>query len=252
MTAPPDDVLDLLTAYVLGALEPAEVSQVHQLLEQQPELQRTLTELRATAQRLPYALADHEPPADLRRRALEHAVGRSQPIRSVASSAMVRWRWLALTFGGIAAVAVVVVLVTLVQLVDTRVELSRTAADLAAARAVQQQVVAIATEAQVMARLSGGSGRGVVLSAPAGATLLIANLPPQQPDRVYQLWRIVGDEAPISAATFTVDAHGYGFVTIAGDQRPPPGATLAVTDEPAPGSPGPTTPILIVGQLNST
>ena len=54
MTSPPDDILDLLTAYALGAITPDEIARVSALLDEQPELRATLAELRATADMLPY------------------------------------------------------------------------------------------------------------------------------------------------------------------------------------------------------
>src|SRR5262245_53832820 len=77
MTSPPDDILDLLTAYALGVLEPDEIPRVSALLEEQPELRATLAELRATADMLPFGLPEASPPADLRQRVLDHATGRS-------------------------------------------------------------------------------------------------------------------------------------------------------------------------------
>src|SRR5215212_383113 len=77
MTSPPDDILDLLTAYALGAITPDEIARVSALLDEQPELRATLAELRATADMLPYGLPLANPPAELRQRVLDHATGRS-------------------------------------------------------------------------------------------------------------------------------------------------------------------------------
>src|SRR6266536_5937890 len=79
MTSPPDDILDLLTAYALGAIAPDEIARVSALLDEQPELRATLAELRATADMLPYGLPQANPPADLRQRVPDHATARSTP-----------------------------------------------------------------------------------------------------------------------------------------------------------------------------
>ena len=63
MTSPPDDILDLLTAYALGVIEPEEIARVSALLDEQPELRATLAELRATADMLPYGLPEASQPA---------------------------------------------------------------------------------------------------------------------------------------------------------------------------------------------
>jgi len=81
--------------------------------------------------------------------------------------------------------------------------------------------------------------------------VLIAQLPPLQPGRVYQLWRIQGSNNPASAGIFQVSEQGYGITDLPASQQPQAGEILAVTDEPDGGSPGPTTDILIKGTSNA-
>ena len=73
-----DETEDMLVAYALGALEPDEMARVAELLAARPELRAALAELRAAADLLPRAL-DAEPPADLRQRTLDRALGRAAP-----------------------------------------------------------------------------------------------------------------------------------------------------------------------------
>jgi len=49
MTAPQDDILDLLAAYALDALEPEDITRLHTLLAERPDLRATLAELRASS-----------------------------------------------------------------------------------------------------------------------------------------------------------------------------------------------------------
>lgn len=68
-----------------------------------------------------------------------------------------------------------------------------------------------------------------------------SSLPPAATGRTYQLWGIEKGKAPVSLGTFNTDAGGRALATLA----VPPGlnvAVTAVTDEPAGGSPRPTTP----------
>src|SRR5215212_2298158 len=106
MTLPPDDILDLLTAYALGAIAPEEIARVSALLEEQPELRATLAELRAAADMLPYGLPEANPPAELRQRVLDHATGRaSSAAPSPPRRAANRMRGWMLGLSGIATVA---------------------------------------------------------------------------------------------------------------------------------------------------
>jgi anti-sigma-K factor RskA len=243
MTALPDDILDLLAAYALGALEPEEITQVSALLAEHPELRSTLAQLRATADRLPYALPEATPPPDLRQRVLDYATGRNTAPRPAADGALRRaraWIW---SFAGIAVVALLAAAIGWAQLFSAQGELARSQVQL------NQMQAQIAAAERVIASLQGQSGSAAIVQTRAGTTLLVAQLPPLQPGRVYQLWRIQGNNPPANAGIFTVDPQGYGQAELAGAQNPQSGETVAVTDEPGPtGSPGPTTQPLVAGK----
>ncbi len=247
MTQPPpsDEILDLLTAYALGALAPDEIAQARALLVERPELQAVLAELRATADKLPFGLPEAEPPADLRQRTLDFATGRAtrQPAPQRAAGRMRAWFG---ALGALAAVALVAAVVGWAQFFRASGDASQLRGQVAAAEAQLGQLQAeISAAKKVLAALEGAGGQGAVLQTGAGQTVFVAQLPQLQAGRVYQLWRIQGDQAPASAGTFVVDAHGFGRYDLGG--APGTGVTIAVTDEPDGGSPGPTTQPLLVG-----
>jgi anti-sigma-K factor RskA len=257
MTSLPDDILDLLTAYALGALEPEEIARVSALLDERPELRATLAELRATADKLPYALPEAIPPPELRQRVLDHATGRAiSAAQSVPARIVNRARIWAVSLGGIAAVAVLAAVIGWAQLAGTRSELASAQAELAAARAdlasaqteLKQTQIQIVEAQKVIASLQGAGGSATILQTRGGETVLVAQLPPLKPGRVYQLWRIPNGSNPASAGIFRVNPQGYVTAAIPPGQQPRSGDTVAVTDEPDGGSPGPTTDPLIVGQ----
>lgn len=246
MTSPPDDILDLLTAYALGVIEPDEIARVSALLVEQPELRTTLAELRATADMLPYGLPETSPPAELRQRVLDHATGRSTPATSSPPRRVAnRMRGWVLGLSGIAAVAVLAAAIGWAQLFQTREQLAQSRAEL-----VQTQ--AQVADAQVLiASLTGDGSSASILRTRGGETVLIAQLPPLQPGRVYQLWRIQGSNSPASAGLFHVSAQGYTTAALPDGQQPQAGETVAVTNEPDGGSPGPTSKPLIAGTSNA-
>jgi anti-sigma-K factor RskA len=248
MTALPDDILDLLAAYALGALEPEEVAQVSALLTEHPEWRATLAELRATADRLPYGLPEAVPATDLRERVLKHATGRTSTAQPIAVRAIDRTRAWIWSFAAIAAVAIVFAAIVWTQFIGARKDLAQLQAQVAAMQGELSRMQAqIAAAEKVIASLQGQSGSAAIVQTRAGGTLLVAQLPPLSPGRVYQLWRIPGGGNPLSTGLFTVDQQGYGQIILSPDQQPQAGETVAVTDEPDGGSPGPTTQPLIVG-----
>jgi hypothetical protein len=133
------------------------------------------------------------------------------------------------------------------QLLNTRAELAAARVELVRIQQEREQIVAAASRPDAVSILAGPGGSGSVLRDADGSAVVAVRLPQLEPGRVYQLWLLRGQSQPISGGTFTVDEQGYGTLAIA------PGADLAaaeqfaITNEPAPGSPGPTTDILILG-----
>ena len=240
MTAPPDDIQDLLAAYALDVLEPEEIARLRALLEERPELRGILDELRSTADKLPYGLPEATPPAELRQRALDYATGRAAraPARQPG-----RVRGWLLGLGSLAAAASIAAAIGWVQAIGLRSEVARANAELAA---VQEDLSRAET---VIATLQGG-GQGAMVRTSDGATVFVVKLPELRPGRTYQLWRIQGG-APASAGLFSVDSSGYGVLVLDPGQRPQSGETVAVTDEPSGGSPGPTSDPLIKGEVKT-
>jgi len=161
-------------------------------------------------------------------------------------------RWL-LSLGSLAAVAIIAAVLSLVQAARLQNDLRATQQQLVAA---QQQLAAVQGELsqmhkdlaeaqQVIASLQGDTGAAAILRTRSGATKLVAQLPPLQPGRIYQLWRIQGASSPASVGLFRVDGTGYGALDFAPGQLPRSGEIVAVTDEPDGGSFGPTTKPLI-------
>jgi anti-sigma-K factor RskA len=246
MTSPPDDILDLLTAYALGAITPDEIARVSALLDEQPELRATLAELRATADMLPYGLPQANPPAELRQRVLDHATGRSSPAETSPPRRIAnRMRGWVLGLSGIATVAVLAAAIGWAQLFQTRDQLAQSQVEL------KQTQAQVADAQALIATLTGNGGSASILRTRDGEAVLIAQLPPLQPGRVYQLWRIQGSNSPASAGIFHVSSQGYTTAVLPAGQQPQAGEIVAVTNEPDGGSPGPTTDILIKGSSNA-
>lgn len=245
---PPDDITDLLVAYALDALEPAEMRRVAALLDERPDLRALLAELRASADALPYGLAEQTPPADLRQRALDYAVGRGRAAPPAVRPGLARG-WLA-ALGGLAALCLALLLLSVGELLSVRGQLDTAQQALATAQSGALEVQAVLAQPLRLAELRGSEGRATLIQSENGDMLLAAQLPPLAENRVYQLWVIVGENDPVSGGVFQVGADGGGLLTLGAGLPVAAGATLAVTAEPGPiGSPGPTGDVLIAGKM---
>jgi anti-sigma-K factor RskA len=92
----------------------------------------------------------------------------------------------------------------------------------------------------------------VYVSRERGRVVMIANELPQAPaGRTYQLWAIAGRGAPVSLGTFDSDANGRASLVLPVD-RAMRIDVAAVTEEPAGGSPQPTTQPFLVGEIRSS
>jgi len=89
--------------------------------------------------------------------------------------------------------------------------------------------------------------RGVLLLQPEDphAVLIVQDLPPLQPDRAYQLWLAWGDRQRDNGGVFRVDEQGFGVLHITAPRPFKTYLRVGITEEPAGGSPGPTSPRVI-------
>lgn len=267
MTGPSSEQLrEMAAAYALGALSDTEARAFAAWLESSPETQREVAELREVQALLALGSEGPLPPAGLRGRVLAHAlrkpVAPSTPARSFRPAPS---RWLPATVW-IALAASIVALVG-VSLSRLKVNKVMAAQDSVIAALRQNLATTDADRTLQAATLQALLAPGVTLTrltaqgnaAPeiqlfynrTGRTAIAsaAHLAPSAAGRVYQLWFIPKSGKPIPSVTFTVDADGRAIltgITVPADQGL---AAAAVTDEPAGGSPQPTTTPFLVGTL---
>ena len=115
----------------------------------------------------------------------------------------------------------------------------------------QQQGLVQASLSGRVVRLAGTPAapqvRGAVAETPQRTLVYLDNLPQPATDRAYQVWLIPPGGRPIGAG---VSAPGAGGAQTIPLDRPLTNVqTVAVTQEPAGGSPAPTSDILVAGNL---
>jgi len=118
--------------------------------------------------------------------------------------------------------------------------------------ATQQAVsrVLTAADAHSISGSLGGQGKAtIVVSASAGTSVLLGTgLPPAPAGHTYELWYLGGAHtSPVPAGTFNPDPSGHATAVLTGTAAGAAG--IAVTVEPAGGSPAPTTKPVLAVQL---
>lgn len=261
---------DLAAAYVLETLDEHERVAFEERLATDTALQEEVRVQWELVAALADAVPRRTPPSALRARVLSEASS-IRPIGSAPSDGSgargnVRGGSSARGHRGarapwLAAAAALVVAVGL-GVVAQRLEERRAALQdrlVAIQAALDQARAEVVERDSLLATFMGPSVRSATLAAtgqPPSARVFwntetsnllvtVFDLPPAPTGRVYQLWGIAGDDPPVSLGTFQTSADGRAVL----QRAAPPGAAFdlgAVTEEPAGGSPQPTsTPFLL-------
>jgi anti-sigma-K factor RskA len=228
---------ELLEAYALGALEPDEARAVEAHLAGCARCRALADAARETAAALAYAAPLFDPPASLRARVLArvHEVATEEralwPGRSESGGAPRRGRLLSILGRG-----------------RSENEPNDALAEeikqlLANPESAVWEISGTPEAPAARARLIGIPSRGE-------AVLVTTGLQPLAPNRAYQVWFLQGGQ-PAPSTTFSTPSTGPARIRVRAPERIERFDTIAITPEPAGGSPAPTGPIVLVGQLTS-
>lgn len=213
-------------AYVLGALEPGEAQAFQRHLEQCAVCRDEVEALEGVVQALPMAAPRHPVPKRLRRRVMRavREEPRSDASRPSRLGQFAGWR----LRPGLAAVAAAVIAAAGI---FAGVELSGGSP----ARVVQARVTGIRGSAEL--RLVGTHGE-----------LIVHDLQPPPPGRVYEVWLGASRTTAVPAGVmFSVTSSGDAELVLPKSMRGV--KVVMVTSEPDGGSPAPTRSPVIVAQL---
>lgn len=244
-----------LPDYVLNLLEAQEAAAVIEHLRTCTRCQTSLAAYEEILGRLGEAVPLHEPPVDLQSRLLAGVTADLAP--PTATPQPSRWSQLRLPWWVVPVTAVNALLFCGAawwawqawqnasrasdqwQQIRQQIDMQRQALTLVASPASRR--VSIGDE---------GKARGTLLlqAMTPHAILIVQDLPPLPPDRAYQLW-LIREGVRDNGGVFRVDERGFGMLRI---EAPYPMKTyraIGITEEPAMGSPGPTSPRVIGGPL---
>jgi anti-sigma-K factor RskA len=228
--------MDELELYVLDLLDDDEREALEAEIAADPAMQERLRELRGTTGMLAFDLEPMAPPSGLRDRILDQARAEatsepaqlhpvSQPDEPISIERTAPWLWIAAAILAVAMVGAIAYAAAGDQTGDLR---------------TYPVAVTDATDAPI-------SGEVILREGSQQATLLLSGLQSPPSGQVYQVWLVAGDDPPVPNITFSPGDDGNVSLLIRGDL--PASQLLAITLEPAGGSPAPTTDILLVSDL---
>jgi anti-sigma-K factor RskA len=251
-----DQAEELLGAYALDALPPDEAQAVREHLAGCARHASEAAELRAVAARLPAAAEPRNPPPELRERVLAAIAGESQQSAVAAApaaeaprpseSARSRTSWAPasgrrFTYGW-GALAAVVVAAFVGLLVWNFVLLNRLDGESDLERLAQS-----ATSVTALQTADGETAGSVIYFDDEKTAVVVgAGMEQLGDDRTYQLWAIDGG-APQSIGLMEPGEDGSATVTVPFDAGA--STVLAITIEPAGGSPAPTTDPVMIAEV---
>jgi len=270
MTSAEHDVLrSSLASYALGALTPAERSEVQAHLATCEECSANVRALQQTVHSIALSVDPVDPPAYIRTRLLESiATPGGADTGRVVQMKSTRFAWfsaaasiaIAIGLGGYAVQQRGQVRALQQQLNLAMLQLQSNDRQIVQARLVvadaQRQLAVLAAPDVAHVDLKGqpaapqASARAL-WSRSRGLLFAASNLPQLPPGRTYQLWVISGRLAPISENwVFNSDAGGSATTMFNTPPTLPTPTAVAVTVEPAGGVPAPTGAMYLVGSLN--
>jgi len=208
-------------AYVLGALDHAEAEAFRAHLAECPECREEVAGFEAITGALPRTGAGHQVPRGLRRRVMREVRATPRPAREArAPTVRAPSRFSLAWAGGLAAVLVAVIVAVVLS-----------AGGSSGTRVIRASV------GSAQLRITGGR-----------ADLVIHRLSQPPAGRIYEMWVQRGAAPPVPTGTlFSTTSSGTASVgvpvTLGG------GSAVMVTEEPAGGSPAPTSAPIIVARV---
>lgn len=255
---------ELAAAYALGALSPEETRAFEAYLATSPETQREVAEYREVGAMLATAARGPAPSGDLKARILERVA--SSKVTPIAAGrrqrpAVPAPMWIALA----ASLAVATWLGASLYSAREQLAEREAAADSVRAALAVAQGRLTQREKTLNWILEPGIELSVLNSTGSAepkiqffmnrqkrvAMVHAFNLGPAEAGKVYQLW-FIQDGKPVPSVTFNAEADGHAMVE---NIEIPAGSGIthtAVTIEPTGGSPAPTSPVVLLGELKST
>ncbi len=247
-----------LQLFALGALPESEAASLRLHLASCDLCSAKLAESRGHASLLAFNADQHLPSAAAKQRLLARIAADTSPISSSSlrqekKPAARWWNWVFVPATAFLAILSFALWRQNVQLFAELRSAQRIASDFEKERVHVQKVVnALTASETITVKLSGtpdapGSTGIVKYNAQTGLMVYTAQLPPLPAEKVYQMWLVPANGAPISAGIFLPPAPGQSHVWTAELPTSTEPKVFAVTIEPAGGVAQPSGPKVLLG-----
>jgi anti-sigma-K factor RskA len=244
-----------LALHALGALQGPDKRALEQHLAECSSCRSELLELQAEASLLALTATGPTPSAHVREKLLRATAPEPRVVKVVPQ----RPSWgFAFAFSAVAALALGLIAAFLwnanSNLKAMLADANRSYSDQQSRLTQAQDLINTLTSQEsrritLVAAKSVPQPQGKVFYLPGKAHLvfLASNMAPLPPDRVYELWLIPVNGAPIPAGLFKADAHGSASILNPPLQAGLEAKAFAITVEPEGGSAAPTSQIIMLG-----
>jgi len=254
----PQEWEELLAGYVLGDLEPEEVTAMQQLIVDNPDIVIEIDRLQETLALLPLGLNQSYPSRDLRDRIAKVAIPQAEtnsimatvtpPERQIPTQRKSFWKLGAIALGSMSAIA----LVTLgfdnyqmrQQIATNQGEIQKYKQAIALLQGVDNRMISL----KGMGATPAATGSVMIAPTEKMAMINIENLAPISQDNSYRQWAIV-DGKKVDCAQFRPDARGKVFVKVPLGSALKQSTTVIITIEPNQDMPEPTGEMVMKGEV---
>ena len=267
MTTPqnkyPREWEELLAGYVLGDLEPEEVTEMHQLIAKHPEIVTEIDHLQETLAMLPLGLSETHPASSLRDRIAAAAIPTdveallADPLdSSIDSVASIKrsphrrniWKLATIGLSSIGAIALIALgfdnYQMRQQIASNQIELQKHRQTIAMLQGADNRMISL----KGMGAIPAASGSVMIAPTEKTAMISIQNLMPIPQDNSYRLWAIV-DGKKVDCAQFRPDEQGKVFMKVPLGSALKQSTTLIITIEPNKDMPEPTGEMVMKGEV---
>lgn len=242
-----EDYKAMLPAQALSALDAGDAQALNQHLAECVECREELASWERTASALALDAKPMEPSAEVRQRimnAVRDDARADKDARVVPFAPPVRrnvWR-------SLVRIAAVVLFIALIVGIVVLWQQNRTLRQENELANILSEPGARLTELKGTAQASTATAK-LVYDKNGRAVLLASNLPPAPAGKEYQLWFIVGSNAPLPGKSFAPDSAGHGTLHDQVPRQALDSAVFAITLEPAGGVNTPTGQIYLSSSL---